>query len=69
MTKSHWKRDFFTIQIGQAVSLIGSSAVNFALLWWVASETDSPVMMAYASLFSFIPPIILGLLQAFGLTV
>lgn len=60
MTKSHWKRDFFTIQIGQAVSLIGSSAVNFALLWWVASETDSPVMMAYASLFSFIPPIILG---------
>lgn len=60
MSNKHWKRDFFTIQIGQAISLIGSSAVNFAILWWVASETDSPMMMAYASLFSFIPPIILG---------
>lgn len=55
-----WKRPFFTIAIGQAVSLIGSSAVQFALIWWLASETSSPMMMALSGLVAFLPQLLLG---------
>lgn len=57
---SRWKQKFFTIAIGQAVSLIGSSAVQFALIWWLASETGSPLMMAFSGLVAFLPQIFLG---------
>lgn len=55
-----WKRKFFTIAIGQAVSLIGSSAVQFALIWWIASETGSVTMMGLAGLVAFLPTAILS---------
>lgn len=55
-----WKRGFFTIAAGQAVSLIGSSAVQFSLIWWLASETGSPIVMSLAGLFAFIPQMLLG---------
>lgn len=56
----HWKRGFFTIAIGQAVSLIGSSAVQFALIWWLSSETGSALMLSLAGLFAFLPQMLLG---------
>ncbi|MCQ4637387.1 MFS transporter [Anaerovorax odorimutans] len=55
-----WKKKFFTIAIGQTVSLIGSSAVQFAMIWWMAIETDSPIMMSLAGLVAFLPQLILG---------
>lgn len=57
---SRWKQKFFTIAIGQAISLIGSSAVQFALIWWLASETGSPMVMAVSGLAAFLPQIFLG---------
>lgn len=57
---SRWKQKFFTIAIGQTISLIGSSAVQFALIWWLASETGSPLMMAFSGLVAFLPQIFLG---------
>ena len=39
--KNSWKRSFLTIAAGQTVSLIGSAAVQFSLIWWLASETGS----------------------------
>ena len=56
----HWKRGFLTIATGQTVSLIGSSAVQFALIWWLSSETASPMMLSLAGLFAFLPQLILG---------
>ena len=50
-----WKRKFFTIAIGQMASLIGSSAVQFALIWWIASETGSAIMMGLSGLVAFLP--------------
>lgn len=55
-----WKRPFFTIAAGQAVSLIGSSAVQFTMIWWLASQTDSPMVMSVASLAAFFPMLLLG---------
>ncbi|MEE0775617.1 MAG: MFS transporter, partial [Bacillota bacterium] len=42
-----WKRPFFTIAVGQTISLVGSSAVQFSLIWWLASETSSAMMLAF----------------------
>ncbi|MEA4969666.1 MAG: MFS transporter [Candidatus Pelethousia sp.] len=59
-TPAGWKRGFYTIFAGQTVSLIGSSAVQFALIWWLASGTDSPMMLALSSLVVFLPQLLLG---------
>jgi DHA3 family macrolide efflux protein-like MFS transporter len=55
-----WKRDFLVIASGQTISLIGSSAVQFALIWWLASETSSALMLSLAGLMAFLPPLFLG---------
>jgi DHA3 family macrolide efflux protein-like MFS transporter len=58
--KQRWKKSFFTIVAGQTISLIGSSAVQFSLIWWLASKTASPIMMSLAGLFAFLPQLLLG---------
>lgn len=60
MQETHWKRKFLTIFAGQTISLIGSSAVQFALIWWLSAETASPVVLAMAGLAAFLPQAILG---------
>ena len=56
----HWRRSFFTVIAGQTVSLLGSSAVQFSLIWWLASETASPMMLAFSGLLAFLPQMLLG---------
>ena len=64
MTQDHisssWKRSFLTIALGQTFSLIGSSAAQFALIWWLASETGSALMMALSGFLAFLPQLLLG---------
>ena len=50
-----WRGRFLTIAIGQAISLIGSSAVQFALIWWLAEQTASPMIMGVAGLAAYLP--------------
>ncbi len=38
---NHWQRKFFLIWGGQAVSLVGSGLVQFALVWWLTQTTGS----------------------------
>ncbi|MBV7391694.1 MFS transporter [Enterococcus alishanensis] len=58
--ESSWKKKYLTILSGQTVSLIGSSAVQFSLIWWLASESDSAVMLSIAGLFAYLPQMFLG---------
>ena len=58
--EGHWKRKFFTVAIGQMASLIGSSAVQFALIWWIASETGSVTMMGLSGMVAFLPAALLS---------
>jgi len=58
--KRNWKARFFTIWTGQQLSLVGSSAAQFALIWWVTLETGSATVLATASLAAFLPAILLG---------
>ena len=55
-----WRRTFAIIFSGQAFSLLGSSAVNFALVWWLAVETGSTAILAYASIAAILPQGLLG---------
>ena len=55
-----WQRKFYTITIGQAISLIGSSAVQFALVWWLTIETGSAIVLSLATLLIYLTYIVLG---------
>ena len=56
----HWKRRFFTIWTGQAISQLGSQMVSFAIIWYLTKETGSATVLSMASLFSFLPAVILA---------
>jgi DHA3 family macrolide efflux protein-like MFS transporter len=58
--QSDWKPRFFTIWGGQALSLVGSALVQFALVWWLTVETGSATILATASLVALLPQIVLG---------
>lgn len=51
---------FFTIWTGQQLSIIGSRAAQFALVWWLTLETGSATVLATASLVALAPQILLG---------
>jgi DHA3 family macrolide efflux protein-like MFS transporter len=53
-------RSFFTIWIGQAVSLLGSQLVQFAMVWWLTTKTGSATVLALASLAALLPQILIG---------
>jgi DHA3 family macrolide efflux protein-like MFS transporter len=55
-----WAGRFFTIWIGQAFSLFGSSIVQFALVWWLTQKTGSATVLATATLVALLPQILLG---------
>lgn len=56
----HWAAKFLTIWVGQAFSLVGSSLVQFALVWWLTQKTGSATILATATLVSLLPQIVLG---------
>lgn len=45
---------------GQAVSLFGSSLVQFALIWWLTTQTGKATTLAVAGLVGLLPQVILG---------
>lgn len=53
-------RPFFIMWTGQAVSLLGSQLVQFALIWWLTKETGSATILALATLVGLLPQIVLG---------
>ena len=52
-----WAVSFFTFWSGQAVSLVGSSISQFALIWWLTKSTGSATVLATATLVSILPRI------------
>ncbi|HKJ38140.1 MAG TPA: MFS transporter, partial [Anaerolineales bacterium] len=55
-----WAPRFFTIWTGQAISLVGSALVQFALVWWLTQKTGSATVLAMATLVGMLPQIVLG---------
>jgi DHA3 family macrolide efflux protein-like MFS transporter len=53
-------RPFFILWTGQAISLLGSQLVQFALIWRLMQETGSATILAMATLVGLLPQIVLG---------
>ncbi len=53
-------RDFLTIWGGQAISLLGSGLVQFALVWWLTESTGSAIVLGLASMLALLPQVFLG---------
>lgn len=50
-----WKSQFMTVALGQAVSMLGSHGVQFALIWWLAEKTSSPLMLGISGIVAYLP--------------
>jgi MFS transporter, DHA3 family, macrolide efflux protein len=55
-----WKKTFFTIWSGQAISILGSQLVQFALIWYLTVQTGSATVLATATLVGMLPNVVLG---------
>ncbi|MCW5877797.1 MAG: MFS transporter [Anaerolineales bacterium] len=55
-----WQRPFFQMWTGQALSLLGSQLVQFALVWYLTRQTGSATVLATATLVAMLPNILLG---------
>lgn len=58
--KQNWKKAFAIIYAGQAFSIIGSSAVQFSILWWLTVKTGSALTLTLAAIIGFLPQAIIG---------
>ncbi len=61
VSDKRWIRPFFTIWIGQALSLVGSQVGGFALVWWLTQETGgSATTLALMTFIAMLPGVVLG---------
>ncbi len=53
--KDKWKTKFIIVASGQAISMLGSHGVQFALIWWLAEKTSSPLMLGISGIAAYLP--------------
>lgn len=61
MNNKNWKRNFYIMWGGQAVSVLTSSILQMALIWHLTAETKSALVLSLASMAGFLPSAVLGL--------
>ena len=59
-SNENWAPRFFTLWTGQALSLLGSQLVQFAIIWYLTQKTNSATALAIASLMGLLPQVILS---------
>src|SRR5215510_1894545 len=57
---SHWAVRFYTLWTGQALSLLGSQLVQFAIIWHLSQATKSATALAIASMMGLLPGVLLS---------
>ena len=50
-----WESQFIIVALGQAISMLGSHGVQFALIWWLAEKTSSPLMLGISGIVAYLP--------------
>jgi DHA3 family macrolide efflux protein-like MFS transporter len=58
--KTHWKRNLALFMSSQTISLLGSSLVQYAMLWHITLQTKSGAMMTLYIICGFVPTFILS---------
>ena len=59
-TNQNWAVRFFTLWTGQALSLLGSQLVQFAIIWHLTTATNSATTLAIASMMGLLPGVLLS---------
>lgn len=59
--QTNWKRTFAFIWTGQLFSTLSSSMVSFAVIFWLSIKTGSAEVLAFATISSLLPQLVLGL--------
>jgi DHA3 family macrolide efflux protein-like MFS transporter len=57
---SYWPVPFFTIWAGQALAMITSELVQFALIWWLTESFGSATVVGIATMTALLPRALLG---------
>jgi DHA3 family macrolide efflux protein-like MFS transporter len=55
-----WKLRFFTMWIGQAFSLFGSTLASFGVIWWLTQSTGSATVLAVGTMITMLPGVFIG---------
>lgn len=59
-TQQNWALPFIPLWVGQALSLLGSQLVQFAIIWYLTQETNSATTLAIASMMGLLPQVFLS---------
>lgn len=59
-SNTKWAARYFTLWMGQALSLLGSQLVQFAIIWYLTQETKSATTLAIASMMGLLPQVLLS---------
>ena len=57
---NNWAVRFYALWTGQALSLLGSQLVQFAIIWFLTQKTNSATTLAVASLMGLLPGVLLS---------
>lgn len=58
--KNLWKKDYFTILIGQGFSLISSGILQMSIIFYLTAKTGSAMVLSIATLIGFLPQALIG---------
>lgn len=58
--KQEWKRRFYILWTGQAVSILTSSVIQMAIIWYMTEKTGSAAILSFATMAGFLPHAVLG---------
>ena len=58
--KNSWKKDYFTILIGQGFSLISSGILQMSIIFYLTAKTGSAMVLSIATLIGFLPQALIG---------
>jgi DHA3 family macrolide efflux protein-like MFS transporter len=58
---THWKKNISIFLISQAISIFGSSIVQYAIIWYITLTTNSGMMTTISILFAFLPQLLISI--------
>lgn len=60
LKSKNWRRDIILFLSSQAVSLFGSSLVQYAIIWYITLSTGSGVMMTISTIVGVLPQVLIS---------
>lgn len=60
ITSTNWKKSYFTILTGQAISLVTSGILQLAIIFYLTEKTGSALVLSLSTLVGFLPQALLG---------